>query len=149
MEGEIEFSKTAQFTWLPVRDYFETYRQNRDLIGMLDETEAELLTATMHIMEERMGYIVRKSERQQSVKHYGDAVLGSSKADILPDLGPPIGQNIRLDYDSDDERADLQSDLYPILEAARAAREAINKNLIVSAPMLTRPPKRDPTRRGQ
>ena len=136
-DDEIEFSKKAQFTWIPVRDYFETYRQNKDLNGMLNEREVELLTATMRILEERMGYIVRKSAMRNK-----NGPSASSQPDILPNLGPPIGQNIRIDYENDAEREDLRSDLEPISQAAREALGAIAANLPDMPPMLTRPSKR-------
>ena len=50
MEGERDYlEKRPPFTWLAVRDYFETFRTNRDLIGLLHPDEVESLTAAMHV----------------------------------------------------------------------------------------------------
>src|ERR1700731_1840569 len=88
VEGEIEFARTADWTWLPVRDdYFDAFRNSQDIIGMLDNDEVELLTATMHILQERMGYLYRRTQ---------EASDDGKTADILPELGSAIGRNIRI-----------------------------------------------------
>ena len=66
--GEIEFAKTADWTWLPVRDYFDAFRRAPDILGMLDNEEVETLTATMHIVEEHMGYIYRRAQEASTTE---------------------------------------------------------------------------------
>ena len=98
VKGEIEFAETANWTWLPVRDYFDAFRRGQDILGMLDNEEVELLTATMHIVEERMGYIYRRAQ---------EASEDRKSADVLPELGASIGRNIRIvfkKYDTEQEK---------------------------------------------
>jgi hypothetical protein len=98
------------------------------LIGLLHPDEVESLTGAMHVFEERMGYIVRKSQVQKRRPAQGDeATSEPTLPDLLADLGPPIGRNIRLDFDDDDQREDVIDDLKALTKAARVAREAINR----------------------
>jgi hypothetical protein len=131
--GEIDFAeKKAAWTWLPIRDYFDPFRRNQDILDSLDDDEIGLLTTTMHIFEERMGYIYRRALEASGDKNV---------ADILPDLGAPIGRNIRLEFQSDDARADYQGNLRPILDAARPALEAFAKNIKTKLLQIDRPVK--------
>jgi hypothetical protein len=41
IQGEIDFMQIADWTWFPVRDYFEAYRRNTDIVGRLDLREVE------------------------------------------------------------------------------------------------------------
>jgi hypothetical protein len=144
--GEIDFydAYNPEFTWLPVRDYFESYRDAKDIIGLLKDSEAELLTRAMRILEERMGYIVRKAETQINTSTIATA---GSHVDLLSDFGPPIGKNLRLNFKNAADRQDIESNLYPILNAAQAALNGLaTKGKGVEK--LRRPPKTGPLTAG-
>ncbi len=78
MRNEITFADTAPWTWLPVRDYFDAYRKSQDIAYKLEQDEVGVVTEAMHVVEERMGYLYRKSQ------------------DLSADMGTPFGRNVKL-----------------------------------------------------
>jgi hypothetical protein len=146
MKGEKAFVSKPEFnfTWLPVRDYFETFRTNKDLIGLLHPKEVESLTSAMHVFEERIGYLVRKAQSQKtSATQLEDAESYIKQPDLLGDLGPPIGRNIRLNLNNKDDRDDVIDDLESIIQHAQGALSAINSNFPERPPeAIARPAKR-------
>jgi len=127
MRQEIKFARelTNTKTWIPTHDYFVSYRGNRNEVGLLDEDEAELLTAVVYIYQERLGYVLRRA------------------SDLSPDTGGPVGRNIEYEFENQDRRDELIGNLTPILEAAEPARAAISERISpspLSAP--ARPDKR-------
>jgi hypothetical protein len=91
-----------------------------------------------------MGYIVRKSLTKRGATLRDKAVSDGSQLDLLADLDPPIDRNIRVDFENNQQRNDFDRDLTPVIEAAKVARNAINKALPESPALaLTRPSRQD------
>ncbi len=98
-----------EFTWLPVQDCFEAYRENKDLTGLLTPAEVASLTEAMWTLEERLGYIVRRA----------------SKPDLMQSYSHPIGRNIEVFYG--DSRDGIREDLSEIRDAARKAQQCLGE----------------------
>jgi hypothetical protein len=129
MRQEIEFASelTNTKTWIPAHDYFVSYRGNRNEIGLLDEEEAELLTAVVYIYQERLGYVLRRA------------------SDLSPDTGGPVGRNIEYPFENQDRREELIGNLTPILKAAEPAHAAISRRISASPPSAPARPDKRPT----
>jgi hypothetical protein len=110
MRDEDSFADAAPWTWLPVRDYFDAYRKNQEVSYRLTQDEVGVVTGAMHVVEERMGYLYRKSQ------------------DVSADKGPPFGRNIKLQYEGGEhDRRSFKDDFVAMAEAAEAARDVIGK----------------------
>jgi hypothetical protein len=95
-----------------VRDYFYAYRNSQDIVYRLKPDEVGVMTEVMHVVEERMGYLYRKSQ------------------DLPADMGIPFGRNLKLQYHrGEHDRDSYKDDLCAIAQAAEVALSVINKNI--------------------
>jgi hypothetical protein len=110
--GELEFinDKEHDFTWVPLIDFFNVYKDNLDKLGLLSTSEVELLSEAYYTYIENAGYIAR----------FADA-----------DMSKPImGTNVPFKLDHADPKVRYLNDrLEAIIEAAKEAITKIERNL--------------------
>jgi hypothetical protein len=112
MQNEIGFADVAPWTWLPVRDYFDAYCKSQEIAYKLRQNEVGAVTEAMHIVEERMGYLYRKSQ------------------DLSADMGAPFGRNIKLQYErGEHDRESFKEDFLAMANAAKAALLVIDRDI--------------------
>lgn len=125
LDTEVDMAKkpTQTWTWLPIHDFFGSYRRKIDLVGTLTPEEVDQLTAAVHTYAEIMGYVFREN------------------SDFSADIFPTIGRNVRISYEDPDQKSAFIERLNYVRDVAQKAYDAITKELNSRRDGVKRPPK--------
>ena len=104
---EVEYVDSHNFTWVPILDFFGSYRENLGKIGLMSADEVQRITDAYYTFNEEVGYVAR---------------LG--KADLTK---PLVGTNIGFNFLKNKTTKDyLRGFLKAIVDEARKAVETID-----------------------